>query len=140
MLLQNLKILPFFAILPSLISSSALPEMLNSRSPGQVNYYSDARCKQYVGTWPGADKMYSNKDIDVGGTFIGSIIMLPDSSNTFDSLAADNNVIVGGGSCPADGKSPILRDANGNECYVVGAAVNKIELYTAVCATISSEK
>jgi len=131
-------ILSLLAFTPS--AAGAAIEKRDYDWNNQVNYYSDPRCKQYAGTWPGADHMYSNKNIDVGGIFIGSVILLPGDANNFDSLDADGKEVVSGnGMCPSDANGPILRDANGNYCYVVGKNVNKIELYTQECAVIPSE-
>ena len=103
----------------------------------QINYYSDPRCKKYQGSWAGADHEYTNKNVDVGDKFIGSIILLPGDGNKWDSLNADGKEIATfNGLCPFDGNAPISRDANGNECYVIGRNVKKIELYTAICNVV----
>jgi hypothetical protein len=109
-------------------------------SDNQVNYYSDERCKKYAGSWGGPIRMYQNEDINIGGEFIGSIILLPGSRQNFDFLDADGQQIAtDSGMCPFSGAAPILIDSNGNSCYVIGKNVNTITLYSQVRAVIPSK-
>ncbi|KAH7134514.1 hypothetical protein B0J13DRAFT_677847 [Dactylonectria estremocensis] len=122
----------------AILTSSVIGAAIESRDAGHVNYYSDPRCKSWIGQWQGPDQMYDNADYDAGGAFIGSVLMLP--SDTFDSLTVNGHGIVSGGLCPGDSQVPILVDANGFSCYVINQEVSKVELYSAICAVIPSKE
>ncbi|KAI5456493.1 hypothetical protein BGZ63DRAFT_435329 [Mariannaea sp. PMI_226] len=123
----------------ALMATSALGAAImtpRDGNPNHVNYYSDARCKNWAGQWDAQGGTYQNTDIDVGGQFVGSVILLTDFSQ-FDSLQVNGHDLATlGGLCPFDGSGPILIDANGNACYVVNQNVNKVTLYTAICDVV----
>ncbi|KAI5464234.1 hypothetical protein BGZ63DRAFT_451512 [Mariannaea sp. PMI_226] len=119
----------------ALMATSALGAAIMKRdgNPNHVNYYSDARCKNWAGQWDAVGGQYQNTDIDFGNNFVGSIEIISDGSQ-FDSLDVNgHNLATIGGLCPFDGSGPILIDANGNGCYVVNQNVAKVTLYTAIC-------
>ncbi|RFU31603.1 hypothetical protein B7463_g4732, partial [Scytalidium lignicola] len=121
-----------------LIAPTCLGAAIEIRDTDHVNYYSDPRCKNWIGQWDSAGSIMDNAVYNVGGQFVGSVMVLP--SDKFDSLKVDGKGIVAGGQCAGDQESPILIDANGYPCYLIQKNVNKVELFSGIpgCAIIPS--